>query len=137
MSDLSQGATTYKCLLYAWAELLKNKPIDNNFQISSVVELCGEEPLLIDGSVFGHVAFVRENGCGFEILMCMITGREWRRAGYGPVTSVWPTFYLRGRTFEGLLEVRANDDMPSDLAGLSEQLLWAQQTIVEKGWDDE
>lgn len=135
MSDLNQSATTYKCLLDAWADL---EECDADvFNFSSVVELCGEEPLLIDGSVFGHVAFVRENGCGFEILMCMITGREWRRTGYGPVTSVWPTFYLRGRTFEGLLEVRAKQHLPSDLAGLSEQLLWAQQTIIEKGWDDE
>lgn len=134
MSDAAKNsATRSKSLLYAWAAL---EEWDTDVTFSSVVELCGEEPLMIDGSVFGHAAFVREIGCGFEILMCMITGREWRRAEDGPVTSVWPTFYLRGRTFEGLLEVRAKQYLPSDTTGMSEQLLWAQKTIIEKGWDD-
>ena len=129
-----------KNLLAAWVELGRKKPIDDSYDFSLVIDLCGYHAWIIksespDGDL-GHVAFMREEGVGFEILMCLITGREWTRSHDGPITKVWPTFYMRGRTFEGLIEVRSNDDLPSNLNALSEQLLWARQKITDNGWDD-
>lgn len=129
-------------LLSAWVELENKKAIqiERYYNFSLVIDLCGSEYSLIeskspDGDL-GHVAFAREIGVGFEILMFLVVGREWSRSGDGPITDVWPTFYMRGRTFEGLIEVRSNDDLPSNLNALSEQLLWARQKITDNGWDD-
>ena len=130
------GAQTHTSPLSAWVKLSSGEPI---VPFSRVAALCGKEASLFtlksqDGDL-GHIAFATEIGVGFDYLLCMVVGREWSENDDGLITKVWPTFYLRGRTFDGLLEVRANEDLPSDPSALSRQLLWVGKMLDEKGWD--
>lgn len=125
-------------LLDAWGDLQELSDLCSEVPIDTVLRLCRSDMLVFpsDSGGFGHVAFVEERGVGFCVLVCLVTGREYVRNGEGPVTDVCPTFLFRGRTFEGLIELRAAPHLPNAPLQMAEQMCWAQNTIVKRGWDD-